>query len=704
MLSPRRPTAALLSIGLLVVGLWGMYRYWESYYQHRGFTPVAYLPNAHRGRLLTVHFYSPALRREADYIVYLPAEYLHGSRRFPVYYLLHGSPGRPEVFLGIANMPVRMDDLVAEHRMKPMILVFPDGRIGGSTMSDSEWADTPSGDYAGYVLNVVSDVDTRFRAIDNRQDRVIAGFSMGAYGATNIALHNLALFAGLQSWSGYYIETRSGVFANASRATLDANSPLRYVGFLRAQLRVDPLRAFLFIGRDDDLSPQTEPMATALAAAGGVVSYALYHGGHDWELWHAHLDQMLEMAWRDTVRPVGPSTGTARTLTPGVVPIPNGAGRRHRHGRRRRVAARDARARHDRPARRPRRGRRGRRRHGPAAVNLVLTRFVIHHRRPGGGAHGLVGGRRAARGRTPGRGRIAPATLLGGLLLSLVSAMLINIGFLLQHRGLRGLRSRGPGAIAAALRDRTWLAGQALGWVGFGAQIAAVALAPLALVQAFAAGGLALSIPPAVHFCGQRIDRAQRMAVVLIAVGLAALPIGFSTAEDRLSTSALIALVAGLGTLGAVAGRLGWAGSRALAAGLFYGVADAAIKAVSVNWHTGGAGALLSGWTLVAAAGTFAGFLSFQAALTGDGPVAAISAMNALAALVALACGLAAFGESLGGGAGAALGHGLAIAAVLCALPVLAAAQTEIVEPRPQRDERAPMPAAPALAAGQRSG
>ena len=66
------------------------------------------------------------------------------------------------------------------------------------------------------MINVVHDVDHRFRTLANRDDRVIAGFSAGAYGATNIALHHVRMFANLQSWSGYYIETRSGVFARAS--------------------------------------------------------------------------------------------------------------------------------------------------------------------------------------------------------------------------------------------------------------------------------------------------------------------------------------------------------------------------------------------------------------------------------------------------------------------------------------------------------
>jgi S-formylglutathione hydrolase FrmB len=212
--------------------------------------------------------------------------------------------------------------------MRPMILVFPDGRIGGSTYSDSEWADTPSGRFAAYVVNVVHDVDHRFRTLARRQDRVIAGFSAGAYGATNIALHNLRLFANLQAWSGYYVETRTGVFAHADAATLRANSPLDYVRHLKAQIAKEPFRAFLFVGRDDDDSPQTGPMASALAAAGASVTWALYHGGHDWQLWHAHLDQMLRLASRDTSLAPPRPHGLARSLTPGVVAIPNGRGRR----------------------------------------------------------------------------------------------------------------------------------------------------------------------------------------------------------------------------------------------------------------------------------------------------------------------------------------------------------------------------------------
>jgi enterochelin esterase-like enzyme len=331
---PPRALVALVTVALGIVGLVGAYSYWEAYYQHRGFATVAFLPHARHGQLQTVHFYSPALHRTADYLVYTPPGYDADPARptrYPVYYLLHGSPGRPVVFTDIAQLPVRMDNLISLHRMRPMILVFPDGRIGGSTYSDSEWANTPSGRLAAYVVNVVHDVDHRFRTVARREDRVIAGFSAGAYGATNIALRNLRVFANLQAWSGYYVETRTGVFGHAGAATLRANSPLDYVRRLKALIAKEPLRAFLFVGRDDDDSPQTGPMASALAAAGGSVTWALYHGGHDWQLWHAHLDQMLMLASRDTSVPPRRSDDVARSLTPGVVPIPHGRGSRQRH-------------------------------------------------------------------------------------------------------------------------------------------------------------------------------------------------------------------------------------------------------------------------------------------------------------------------------------------------------------------------------------
>ncbi|MGA9858420.1 MAG: hypothetical protein WBQ18_11205 [Solirubrobacteraceae bacterium] len=290
--------------------------------------------------------------------------------------------------------------------------------------------------------------------------------------------------------------------------------------------------------------------------------------------------------------------------------------------------------------------------------------------------------------------------MIGGLLLALASAAMINIGFLLQHRGLRRSPAGGLAArLRAVIRDRSWIGGQALGWAGFITQIVAVAIAPLALVQAFAAGGLALSVPLAALIFGHRIGRRQVVAVTAIAAGLAVLPIGFSTAQDQLAGPTLVAVMAGGAIAGLALCAVPATWGRAVAAGVFYGLADAAIKAASLGWHAHGSAGLLSGWTALAAVGTFAGFLAFQSALEHDGAVSAISLMNALAALVALGCGLLALGEGLGRGPETVLAHLGAIAVVLGCVPVLAATQNAIVESTEDRGDRTAATAAVAGAA-----
>lgn len=184
-----------------------------------------------------------------------------------------------------------------------------------------------------------------------------------------------------------------------------------------------------------------------------------------------------------------------------------------------------------------------------------------------------------------------------GLVLALCSAAAINLGFLLQHRGLRSGVSGAWGKgqlVRAALHSPTWLVGQGLGWLGFAVQVAALSIAPLSLVQAFAAGGLALSVPLAAATLGYRVSSRQTVAVLLTAASLASLPVALASGHDHLTTSALIACAAA-GTGGALAlGRLRSPALQAIAAGVFYGVADSAIRAVSVKWGVQGAGALVS--------------------------------------------------------------------------------------------------------------
>jgi enterochelin esterase-like enzyme len=285
---------------VLGAGIYGLVRYVVGYERYRGFPPPAHVPGAPAGQVVTFHYFSTGLGRRASAALYLPPGYAAAARaggRFPVLYLLHAPPGSPLGYLTIGALQVRMDSLIATHRIRPFLVAIPDGHTSKDG-NDTEWANAEAGRYEDFVLDTVHAVDRRWATIPARGDRVLAGLSEGGYGAANVTLHRLAAFGTFESWSGYFTQTPTQSFTGASQRTLDANSPNAYVGALRRQLAALPTYAFLYRGTQDKITSHsdTATFARRFRAAGGHVAMAEYPGGHNWALWRAHLPQMLRFA------------------------------------------------------------------------------------------------------------------------------------------------------------------------------------------------------------------------------------------------------------------------------------------------------------------------------------------------------------------------------------------------------------------------
>lgn len=293
--------AAAFVVAWLAIGGYGLYAEGSDYYVYRGFPPPVVPAGVAAGKVLTGHLYSPALHRQRSYSVYLPPGYSRAAARgarYPVLYLLHAPPGKPAGYFTAGALAVRMDEMIAAHKIGPFMVVLPDGRTGGSS-NDTEWANANRGRYESFVLDVVHSVDRRWATIRSRSARAIGGLSEGGYGAANITLRNLRTFGGFQSWSGYFVQTPTAAFTGASRAALRANSPLLYVGRLRGALRRYPVHAWLYQGRlDRDSSlPQMLAFQRALRRAGGHVSAQLVPGGHSWLVWRGQMPAALRKAW-----------------------------------------------------------------------------------------------------------------------------------------------------------------------------------------------------------------------------------------------------------------------------------------------------------------------------------------------------------------------------------------------------------------------
>ena len=132
----------------------------------------------------------PAVRRIP---VYLPSGYDASGEHFPVVFFLAGFSGGGRLLLNESlwseNLPARLDRLIAESTIRPMIVVMPDctTRFGGSQYINS----AATGRYEDHLVEeLVPTIDDRFRTRAEREQRVVMGKSSGGYGATVLAMRH----------------------------------------------------------------------------------------------------------------------------------------------------------------------------------------------------------------------------------------------------------------------------------------------------------------------------------------------------------------------------------------------------------------------------------------------------------------------------------------------------------------------------------
>src|SRR5262249_4618072 len=230
---PARPvamTGLVLALGaFLAIGSLGAFRYVHNFWLYRGFAPPhdpAFVKVAGTTQQFYVRTAAPGGRRQLV-AVYLPPGYgRNPQQRYPVFYLLHGFPGRPAAFLATVKLGVDEDVLVTENRMQPVILVMPFGSTG--TFNDKEWANGIGAHEAWETFvarDVVRAVDARYRTIPSGSARAIGGLSEGGYGSINIALHHPGEFHVVESWSGYELADRIQSIFGGRPALLRYNSP-----------------------------------------------------------------------------------------------------------------------------------------------------------------------------------------------------------------------------------------------------------------------------------------------------------------------------------------------------------------------------------------------------------------------------------------------------------------------------------------------
>jgi hypothetical protein len=285
--------------------------------------------------------------------------------------------------------------------------------------------------------------------------------------------------------------------------------------------------------------------------------------------------------------------------------------------------------------------------------------------------------------------RLPFMTLDLGILLALACAFVANLGFFYKYRGANSAAKvdiRHPLRSGRALFSSKWFAiGMLVAAGSWALHVAALALAPMSVVQVALAAGVVLIAVMADRMFGFKVGRRQWLGLWLTAAGLVMLGLTLPAmhgAHSHFSDPAMISFEAGLFGLGGLlimGPRMGGPVEHhgmmlGAASGVLFGVSDTAIKALTgiVGAH-GVLGLLLSPWLAVAAlASVFAFYASARGLQDGDA-VPVIAVTGTAANIAGVAGGIVVFGDPMPGSAVGIVLQSLAFVMVLVAAALMPA-------------------------------
>ena len=157
------------------------------------------------GKVQYMMYKSDVMGEYRPVLVYTPADYEKGNKKYPVFYLVSGTTDTEETWFKVGKVNVILDNLIAQGKAVPMIVVMPYGNVFGSTPSPTTLAAAKMYQKFEQELTecVMPFVEKNFRTKNNRESRAIGGFSRGGGQSLFTVYSNFDKFAYLASYSAY---------------------------------------------------------------------------------------------------------------------------------------------------------------------------------------------------------------------------------------------------------------------------------------------------------------------------------------------------------------------------------------------------------------------------------------------------------------------------------------------------------------------
>ena len=261
--------------------------------------------NVPHGMLSRVWYDSPTLGQQRRMTVYLPAAY-DGKKRFPVMYLLHGHGGDETAWGDLGRASQIMDNLIAEGKCVPMIVVMPNGNPTCNA-APGWWHEgmyTPDGNAFNQrgakatmeesFMDIVNFVDSHYMTIKKRSGRAVTGLSMGGGHTFGIS----RLYPDTFDYYGLQSAATSMAMGGALGGRGNHQPDAKYDEQMKHLFDSKPKLFWIAIGKDDFLMQQNTNLRKYLDEKGYTYEYYENDGGHIWRNWRIYLTMFAQKIFK----------------------------------------------------------------------------------------------------------------------------------------------------------------------------------------------------------------------------------------------------------------------------------------------------------------------------------------------------------------------------------------------------------------------
>ncbi|MEZ4852470.1 MAG: alpha/beta hydrolase-fold protein [Bacteroidia bacterium] len=254
------------------------------------------------GRVSSVWYKAETLGMNRRCMVYTPPGYDKSTESYPVLYLLHGAGGDEEAWISRGRTNYILDNLIAQGKAKPMIVVIPNGNASATSAPGETPLELRFQQEAGVMASpramvgnkipesLVNDlipfIEANYRVKSNRENRALAGLSMGGYQT--------------QKTSNLYPEKFNyiGVMSMGLYSMFGDYDKEEHIAQLKALEKAKPKLYWIGCGKTDFLYQGVLDLLKLYDEIGFTYTYRESEGGHSWNNWRLYLSELAPVLFK----------------------------------------------------------------------------------------------------------------------------------------------------------------------------------------------------------------------------------------------------------------------------------------------------------------------------------------------------------------------------------------------------------------------